>query len=163
MIKVLLSCMLMFNITFASDFFDFSDGSFKEDTQTAIDDGKKALMLFFSQAQCPFCAKMEKNVFTKKDIADYYKKNFAIFEVDIDGQIEIEDFNGKETTEKDFAEKNRVRATPVIAFFDLKGKKIFTRTGYTNPKDFKILGEFIASGAYKTKNFVRYKRAKLKR
>lgn len=165
MSKFLLSIFFIFSFTHAqSDFFDFSEESFKEDALVAKEDDKKAIMIFFSMAECPFCHKMEKKVFSQKDIEEYYKENFAIFEVDIDGAgIEIEDFQGNETNQKEFAFKNRVKATPVIAFFDLEGNKIFTRTGYTNKKDFKILGEYIASGAYKTENFVRYKRAKLKK
>lgn len=163
MSKLLLGFFLMFQIAFSADFFDFSEESYKDDVEVAKESGKKAVMIFFSMADCPFCSKMKNNVLNQDDVIKYYKENFVMFEHDVDGQIEIEDFDGEATTQKDFAFKHRVRATPVIAFFDLEGNKIFTRTGYSNKEDFMILGKYIASGAYKSEKFVRYKRAQLKK
>lgn len=161
--RFLLTLLLLFQFTLqGADFFDFSDESYKDDVSNAKDDGKKAVMIFFSMADCPFCSKMKNNVLNQEDVIKYYKENFAIFEHDIDGQIEIEDFKGEAMTQKDFAFKQRVRATPVIAFYDLDGKRIFSRTGYSNKEEFLILGKYIAEGKYKTENFVRYKRAMLK-
>lgn len=162
--KILLSFLLFFQLfAHGADFFDFSDDSYKSDAQNAKDNGKKAIMIFFSMADCPFCSKMKQNVLNQNEVVQYYKENFAIFEHDIDGQIEIEDFEGNAMTQKDFAFKNRVRATPVIAFFDLDGNKIFSRTGYSNKEEFMLLGKYIAEGIYKTENFVKYKREMLKK
>lgn len=65
-------------------------------------------------------------------------------------------------TAKDFAFKvNRVRATPVIAFFDLEGNRITRFTGATkNAEEFLWLGEFVADGHFRTTNFTRFKRQK---
>jgi len=161
--KILLPFLLLFTLSLqGADFFDFSDESYKDDAANAKENGKKAIMIFFSMADCPFCSKMKNNVLNQADVIKYYKENFALFEHDIDGQIEIEDFEGNAMTQKDFAFQNRVRATPVIAFFDLEGNKIFSRTGYSNKEEFLILGKYIAEGKYKTENFIRYKRAMLK-
>jgi len=164
MLRIFISLLLVFHFSlYGEDFFDISEDNFKEDAIVAKEDGKKAIMIFFDMANCPFCAKMERTVLNQNDVVKYYKKNFAIFEVDINGKIEIADFKGKIMTQEEFANKNRVRATPVIAFFDLDGKRIFSRTGYTNKKEFLVLGQYIAQEKYKTENFVRYKRKMLKR
>ncbi|MBA1330842.1 thioredoxin, partial [Candidatus Endoriftia persephone str. Guaymas] len=86
------------------------------------------------------------------------------FSVDIEGDVEITDFNGKRVTEKEFAFKQfRVRATPVFGFFDLNGKLITRFTGASkDSQEFLWLGEFVVSGAYKETNFPRYKRQKRK-
>ncbi len=166
MFKFIFTLLLTFNITFgatASDFFDFSAEDLKEDLQTARDDGKKGIFIFFGMADCPFCHKMKMNVLNKPEVIKFYKENFLNFEIDVYGSIETHDFNGKSISHKDFANKHQVRATPALVFFDLDGNKIFTRPGYSNLEEFMLLGEFIASEKYKTSNFIKYKREMLKK
>lgn len=147
----------------SADFFDFSSESFKEDLQTAKDEGKQGIMIFFGMDDCPFCHKMKKTVLNQPDVIKYYKENFASYEVDVNNGIKIADFEGKPTSHKDFAIFHNVRATPVIAFFDLEGNKIFTRTGYSSKEEFILLGDFISTKKYKTLNFTKYKREKLEK
>jgi thioredoxin-related protein len=55
----------------------------------------------------------------------------------------------------------RVRATPVMIFFDLEGKPVVRYTGPTTTKEeFMMLGEFFVSGSYKEMPFTRYKRSR---
>lgn len=141
-------------------FFDSTFGDFSEELATAKEQGKKGIMIFFEMDECPFCHWMKKNVLNQPDVQKYFKNNFLVFAVDIEGDVEIADFKGKTMTQKDFAFKeNRVRATPVIAFFDLNGKRVMRYTGRTrNKEEFMLLGQFVADGAYKTTKFSRYKR-----
>ncbi len=141
-------------------FFDSTFGDFAEELATAREQGKKGIMIFFEMDECPFCHWMKKNVLNQPDVQKYFKDNFLIFPVDIEGDVEMTDFQGKSMTQKDFAFKeNRVRATPVIAFFDLKGKRIMRYTGRTSSKDeFMLLGRYVVEGVYKTTKFSRYKR-----
>jgi thioredoxin-related protein len=78
--------------------------------------------------------------------------------------VEITDFSGNVMSQKDFAFKEfRVRATPMLAFFDLDGKLIHRHTGRTSDADeFMLMGRFIAEGKYKETKFARYKRAQKK-
>ncbi len=73
---------------------------------------------------------MKTTVLNQPEVQDYYREYFRIFSVDIEGDLEITDFQGRTTTQKDFAFKQyKVRATPVLAFFDLDGKLIARHTG----------------------------------
>ena len=92
----------------------------------------------------------------------FYHENFLVFRVDIEGDIEIVNMQGKTMKQKDFAfREHRVRATPVIAFFDLDGKKIFRHTGKTSGvEEFMWIGEYVADKTYKDMSFTRYKRLK---
>jgi thioredoxin-related protein len=94
----------------------------------------------------------------------FYRDNFLNFSVDIEGDVEIINMQGKVTKQKDFAfRENRVRATPVIAFFDLEGKRIFRHTGKTSGvEEFLLMGQYVANGSYKETSFTRYKRKKRK-
>lgn len=82
--------------------------------------------------------------------------------VDIEGDLELTDFAGKSTTQKDFSLKQfRIRATPVFQFVDLKGKPIKNGrlTGAVrDSKEFMMLGKYIAEGENAKMPFSRYKR-----
>lgn len=141
-------------------FFQQSIGDYAEELAIAKEEGKKGVMLFFELDECPFCHYMKNTVLNQPEVQDYYRKNFAIFAIDIEGDVEMVDFDGKQMKMKDFAFKlNRVRATPVIAFYDFEGKRVVRFIGKTSGvKEFLQLGKFVAEGKYKDMRFTKYKR-----
>ena len=147
----------------AEDFFDDTFGDFQEELENAKDQGKKAILFMFEMDECPFCARMKQNVLNQSEVQEYFHENFLIFTVDIEGDIEIVDFAGNSTTQKEFSLKQfRVRATPVFQFVDLEGKpmKLGRYTGATkDAEEFMLLGRFIVEGKNEVMPFVRYKRA----
>lgn len=146
----------------SSAFFDQSLGNYAEELANARADGKKGVLLMFEMDECPFCDRMAKTILNQPEIIKYFKKYFYIYRIDIEGDIEITDFDGNTTTEKDFAfRQHRVRATPVIAFFDLNGKRIVRYTGATSTsEEFLWLGEYVVEEKYKETSFTKYKKIK---
>lgn len=142
-------------------FFDSTFGDFSEELSNAKEQGKQGILVFFEMDECPFCHWMKTNVLNQVEVQEYFKKNFLIFAVDIEGDVEITNFKGKTMTQKDFAFKeNRVRATPVLAFFDLDGKRVMRFTGRTSSSDeFLLLGKYVADKEYKNSKFSKYKRS----
>ena len=142
-------------------FFDESFGSFAEELENAKEQEKKGILVFFEMDGCPFCHWMKTNVLNQTKVQEYFKKNFLIFSVDIEGDVAITNFQGKETTQKDFSFKeNRVRATPVLAFFNLQGERVLRFTGKTSSVDeFLLMGKFVVDEEYKKSKFSRYKRS----
>jgi thioredoxin-related protein len=144
-------------------FFNDSFGDFEEELANARQSGKKGILLMFEMDECPFCHRMKMTVLNQPDVQEYFREHFLIFPVDIEGDIEVTDFQGRVTTMKDFAfQQYRVRATPVFAFFDLDGGYIKPArfTGATRDKEeFLLLGRYVVEGAYKDQPFARYKRA----
>lgn len=145
-------------------FFNETFGDFSEELQNARDENKKGIMIFFEMEECPFCHWMKTNVLNRPDVQAYYRKNFLMFPLDIEGDVQVTDFNGKTMSQKDFAFKQfRVRATPMIAFFDLDGKLVHRHTGRTSDAaEFMLMGRFVAEGKYKETKFARYKREQRK-
>ncbi len=145
-------------------FFNETFNDFSEELQTAREEGKKGIFLFFEMDECPFCHRMKTTVLNQPEVQKYFRKYFLNFPVDIEGDVEMVNFKGKHKTQKMFSEKeNRVRATPVLAFFDLNGKRIFRYTGATaSVKEFMWMGEFIVEGYYKKMRFIKFKRMKRK-
>jgi thioredoxin-related protein len=144
----------------ATHFFEQTFGNFQEELAQARKEGKKGVLIFFEQKDCPFCHRMITTVLNQPDVQDYYRKYFRIFSVDIEGDLEITDFQGRTTTQKDFAFKQfRVRATPVFAFVDLDGKVVARFTGPTkNAREFLLLGEYVTGDHYRSETFTQFKR-----
>lgn len=162
-LKGLMCGILLVLPVYAADvlFFDKSFGDFSEELKNAREQDKAGVFIFFEMDECPFCYRMKTTILNQPKVADYFRKNFLTFPIDIEGNVEITDFQGNVTSMKDFAFKqHRVRATPVLAFFDLQGNLVAKYTGATADADeFLLLGEFVVSGAYKDTNFTRYKRS----
>jgi thioredoxin-related protein len=170
LILSILVCNLFSAATFAevrdaeSHFFNESFGNFSEELENARDHDKKGVLIMFQQDDCPFCYRMRTTVLNQVKVQDYYRQHFLIFHVDIEGDLEITDFNAQQTIEKDFAFKqNRVRATPVFAFFDLNGNRVVRYTGATTDiGEFMLLGRYVVEETYKSMSFNRYKREQQK-
>ncbi|MGV6827118.1 MAG: thioredoxin family protein [bacterium] len=147
----------------AEYFFDQSFGDFSEEVLNAQEQGKKGILIMFEMDDCPYCARMKATVLNQPEVQDYFKQHFLIFPVDIEGDVEMTDFNGNMVLMKDFAFKQyKVRATPVFQFFDLEGKPIRNGrfTGATkNAEEFLLLGRYIVEDAYEQGRFSGYKRA----
>lgn len=146
----------------ADYFFEETFGNFQEELESARQDGKQAILIFFEMDECPFCHRMKTSVLNQPEVQDYFREHFRIFSLDIEGDVEITDFEGRHTTQKDFAfQQYQVRATPVLAFFDLDGKLIARHTGPTSGvEEFLWLGEYVADGHYSKESFTRFKRSK---
>jgi thioredoxin-related protein len=144
----------------ATHFFDQSLGDFSEELETARAAGKKGIFLFFESADCPFCHRMKTTVLNQPEVQDAFKAQFLAFSVDTEGDVEITDFQGRTMSQKDFAFKiNDVRATPVMAFYDLEGRQVVRYTGATRDrKEFLLLTDYVAQEKYKEMRFTRYKR-----
>jgi thioredoxin-related protein len=151
-------------------FFEQSLGDMSEELEVAREEGKKGVFVFFELDECPFCHRMKRTVLNRPEVQDYYRRHFHNLAVDIEGDIEVTDFHGEETTLKGFAKQYRVRATPVLAFFDLDGNLLVRYTGATSgAEEFMWLADYYLQGVYNLKDkngrrisFTRYKRMRKK-
>ena len=149
-------------------FFEQTLGDLSEELQIAKDEGKKGVFLFFEMDECPFCHRMKTTLLNQSDIQEFFKQNFHAIAIDIEGDLELVDFAGKVTTQKAFSSANRVRATPVMAFYDLEGDQVVRYTGAASgAEEFMWLAEYYLQGVYKLKDesgrgisFGKYKRLK---
>ncbi|MHB0974476.1 MAG: thioredoxin family protein [Thiobacillus sp.] len=142
-------------------FFQPKFGDFKAELQTAREQGKKGVFLFFEMDECPFCERMRSTILNQSDVQDAYRAQFLLYPIDVNGDTPMTDFQGRHTTEKAFALANRVRATPTMLFIDLDGKVVTRYLGPTKDKaEFLLLGKYVADGVYATEPFTRYKQGK---
>jgi thioredoxin-related protein len=144
-------------------FFEETLGDLKDDLQDAKGKGKKGVVIFFEQDECPFCHRMKGTILNQVVVQDYYRERFLVLSIDIESDEELVDFDGNATTKKKyFAKIARNRgATPVFAFFDMDGKMVVRYTGASSGVDeFIWLGEFAAEKHYEKMPFAKYKRMK---
>ncbi len=162
-IPLLILC-LSFIPSVQAEFFDDSWGDLKEDLNLAKEAGQKGLFLFYEMDECPFCSRMKAQVFSQETVQAYFKPRFRALAIDIEGDTELTDFAGNTLTSKVFAQKhNRVRATPVMIFYDLEGKTLYRHTGpLRNSQEFLWLAEYIDQGMYQKQRFSKYLRAQRK-
>lgn len=141
-------------------FFHSGFGVLPDEVSAARATGQTGVLIMFEAEDCPWCAKMKATVLNQSAVQDFYRRHFRILMMDVNGDVPMTDFGGQEMPQKDFAFKhNRVRATPVFAFFDLDGKLMTRYTGASrDAEEFLWLGEFVVNGDWKTATFPAYKR-----
>lgn len=146
----------------ADDFFDETFGNLQEDLETAQEDGKLGVFIFFHMEECPFCHRMKSTIMNQPKVIEHFRQHFLNFSIDIEGSNQMVNFDGTEGTAQFLAEKHyRVRATPVMMIFDLNGKPILKYTGPTRTEqEFMWLADYVIEQAYQKTSFTRYKRAK---
>lgn len=143
-------------------FFDTNTGDLKAELADAKAANKKAILLMYEQEGCPACLYMKQHVLNRVDVQELYHRHFVTFTVDIHGSVPLKDFGGRDTTEKAWAAQARVRGTPTFVFHDLTGTEIVRITGAVRDvEEFRLLAEFIASGAYKIRQFAEHRRLHL--
>ncbi len=142
-------------------FFQSTFSDYSEELEIAAEEGKRGIFLFFEEDDCPFCARMKGAILNRSEVQDYYREHFRIFPVNVKGEIEVVDFSGNEMLEKDFAEQNRARATPMMAFYNPDGVMVVRYTGAASSVDeFLLLGKYAAEQRYLQSSFSRYKRTR---
>lgn len=138
-------------------FFNLNSGDFKIEADDARSAGKKAIMLMFEQDGCPGCIYMKQNVLNRVDVQNFYRQRFLKFSINTFGSVPIRDFAGRDLTEKSYAQSVGIKGTPTFLFYDLNGAEATRIVGpVRSAEDFMLLGAFVASGAYKTRNFAEY-------
>jgi len=146
-------------------FFESTFGDYSEELEIAREEGKKGTFLFFEEDDCPFCARMKGTILNQSAVQVFYREHFKNYRINIKGEVEIVDFAGEAMLEKVFAEKrNKVRATPLMAFYNLDGQMVVRYTGAASSiKEFLMLGQYMLDKGYLKQSFSRYKRLQRKK
>ena len=153
----LLVALLLGTSVVSAEYRDESiDNDYQSEVEALADEGK-FLVLFFHQAGCPYCDKMRARVHPSAKVMDYFTKKFVMMESNIKGNLDVVMPDGTKGTERDFAKKIRVRATPVFIFYDKDGTAALRTTGFLDSERFYLAGKYVVEGVHKTgKSFFRY-------
>lgn len=124
----------------------------REDVAEAGEGGRRVL-LYFYQDGCPYCAKLLNDNFGNRSIATKTRDAFDVIAINMWGDREVTDLDGKATTEKAFAAALRVQYTPTLLFLDEAGKVVLRINGYFAPHKFGVALDFVAGRYEKTGGF----------
>ena len=148
--------------------FDWYQDSFldlAEDIATAREKGRR-LAVIWSQKGCIYCKRMALEHFTNPEIAGYVRKHFDVIHMNLFGDREITDFDGRKLTEKSYARAYGIRLTPTIQFFPESaaglGKKesskreVARMPGLLEPKDFLAMFRYVQEKGYEKAPFTQW-------
>lgn len=126
------------------DWFKLSLLELADDVNDANSKGKR-VVLYFYQDGCPYCKKLLQDNFTDEKIVAKLKTNFDVIAINMWGDKDVTDINGKETIEKDFAASLKVMYTPTLLFLNEQGKVVLRINGYYYPEKFSAALDYVAA------------------
>ncbi len=130
----------------------------REDVAEAKEAGKRVL-LYFHQNGCPYCARLLRENFGNRRIAEKTQKHFDVIAINIWGDREVTDLQGRETTEKKFAARIGVQYTPTLLFLDEQGRVVVRLNGYYPPHKFETVLDYVAGHREKKQSLEEYYRS----
>ena len=112
----------------------------------------KIILISVLAENCPYCRKMENNVYSESVIQEGITEYFLPVVIDVN---ESEDFvfNGEPISTNKLLSNWNVMGTPTTLFVDDDLKIIAFQPGYLNPGMYNKLLHFVGSGAYATTDF----------
>jgi len=119
----------LFALTAAHAQIEFSKGTFSDIKAKAAEENKIIFVDAYA-VWCGPCRWMEANVFTKKEVGDFYNEHFINYKFD------MEKGEGK-----DFARKYTIRNYPTYLFLDAEGNLIHRAIGSRSAEEFVKLGK----------------------
>ncbi|WP_312764852.1 thioredoxin fold domain-containing protein [Epilithonimonas sp.] len=125
----ILLILFVFQLSFSQQSIKFEDSDFATILSKAKAE-KKLVFLDAYAAWCGPCKLMEKNVFTDKNVADYYNKNF------INAHFDMEKGEGPS-----LAAKYGIRSYPTLLFLNGEGEIVGKELGYIKTEEFLELGK----------------------
>ena len=138
------------------DWFKLSFLELRDDLDEAIAAGKRGLIVYFGQKDCPYCKEhLEKN-WGNKDIVAYTRKYFDVVAIDVRGQRLVTDMDGIVSTEKALAIREKTNFTPSIVFYNQDAREVLRLSGYHPPYQFAAALEYVADGHYRQESFRHY-------
>lgn len=128
--------------------------SYTEGLALAENENKYVLIYFYTD-WCSWCKKMDKEVFSDKEIIETMSQNFVSIRINTEAESKVVE-NGKEITERELAKLYQVSGVPAIWFLESDRKRIAPLPGYVAPQQFKIVLNYIGEGWYKSISFEEY-------
>lgn len=106
---------------------------------------KKRVALYFYQDGCPYCKKLLETNFALREIETKTRDNFDVIAINIWGDREVTDMQGRTLTEKQFATDLKVMFTPTLLFLNEAGAVALRVNGYYPPHRFMAALNYAAS------------------
>ena len=117
------------SVNYSETGIQFTSISFEEALKLAKKE-KKNIFLDAYASWCGPCKMLKKNVFTQKEVGDFYNSNF------VNMAIDMEQGEGPK-----LAQKYKVQAYPTLLFINHKGEVVGSALGYHQADEIIALGK----------------------
>ena len=106
---------------------------------------------------CPWCAKLQTEVYPSEEIKEYIEKYFEIARLNIDDEDNLVEFKGYTLTSAELASGLGAQATPTTVFLTAEGDYITRLPGYMEADEFIHVLKYIGSGSFQTVPFPEFR------
>ncbi|MDH5184047.1 MAG: thioredoxin fold domain-containing protein [Gammaproteobacteria bacterium] len=127
-----------------------------DDVEDAKASGKKGIIVYFGQKDCPYCKAHLDTNWGNADTIKYTQKYFDVIALDVKGDRNITTIDGVVYDEKAYSAMHRTNFTPSLLFYNTEGKEVLKLQGYHPPYKFRAALEFVADEHYKKEGFRDY-------
>lgn len=125
--RLILPLFLIINLMYAqNNSIDFRDFDSEMQIFNKAKKENKFVFVVLHYKGCGYCRLMEKNVFTDKNVIEYFNNNFISLSLDID----------KYDLGKHFKAKAKVRSFPTSLFYNKDGVLVHKYSGYQDAEEF---------------------------
>ena len=139
-------------------FFDPFLGDLRAELAEAKSANKTGVVVMYHFEECPYCARMKREVLNRPEVQKAFHRDFGVIAIDTKGAQTITAPDGSVLKERDFAQAMGVRRTPTFDFIGPDGTRLYRHAGgIYDPAEFLLLGQYVASGAYRTLTFTQFK------
>lgn len=130
--------------------------TFSEATSAAAVSGRTILVDVFAP-WCPWCQRLQSEVYTRPDIRTYLNKHFEIARLNIDELDDVIEFKGYSLTSAELAAGLGAEATPTTVFLSSEGDYITRVPGFVEADEFVNILRYIGSGAFRQESYEAYR------
>jgi len=120
----------------------------REDLNEAREQGKRGIIVFFSQTNCNHCQAFISTTLDDAAVKQRVQKSYDIVGLDIFSDLELADIDGSTSTIRDFAEKQKARLTPTLLFYSVENKRLLRILGFYPPEKFNRVLDYLEGGHF---------------
>jgi thioredoxin-related protein len=110
--------------------------------------GKLGIVLFVSAPRCSYCKAFLDFTFADPGIRRDLTKHFDVLGLEVIGDSEITDANGRTWTMKQFVVEEKAYVTPALIFLRHDGRRMLRIVGYYPPEKFRGVLDYLLEGHY---------------
>lgn len=129
--------------------------SFEEVIENAEAEGKYILVDIYAP-WCPWCRKMQKEVYTEATVRRYLDKHFEASRLDATDTSKQYEYQGRMLNAQQLASQLGMQGTPTTVFLQPNGTYIAHLPGFIEADRFQHVLHYIGSGAHEQQGFQEY-------
>ncbi len=129
-----------------------------EEAMAAAEKSGKKVLIDISAPWCPWCLRMQKEVYVDSAVVAYLKAHFEYARLNGEDNARRLTFRGYDLTEAELAQALGLTGYPTTVFLESDGTYITRVPGFVPTETFLQILRFIGSEAYRTQSFEEFAR-----